>query len=758
MKLQFRLSAIIVNKLLTGIVLGLVLATALVAWQLPAPHLAFNYKETAIDVRADKAWALGPGDCFQITWQLAGSQSIHIEGLERRESGQASFCPAVFSPSPSIELTDHGNGFYRSYNLKTYYVPDLVANVLGLAALAFFPLLALYYLWTNRVAKPPALRTIFLAMLALCLCIAALRLAGLPLTIEGILAIARNLFALPSWQILGALIAAAVLAPLALHTLQQGIKSRNIADFTATGCFFLFIGLLYLPFGLDTIGHWEEWTNFSYLEGLEHPRLPTELSQRWWIISPNAAAYLIDSETFLGYNAFFALMLWGKLALFYGILRHYRLRSWQAYLLTLLFAVYPVDSGLLYLRAIPVQFNALTLLAALYLALQYRRRPMRSYLAGTFAMMALCVGTYEAQYALILTLPLLWIRHLRRPGWPAVNLTIIWYLLPALKLAYISLLAMTGRSFYRSNYVYAGTEVRADNLISTTFDNLLEVYRRTFAVGWGDALADLGRNNWMPLTLTMLALAAAVAWYMWRREADRRSANERHLLAGLLAGLLLIIPAVGVLIWFGYYSQDLWRLYLYVPGPAAIAVFCLVALAATRIPSERYRDGAIIITCLLLIFPGISRLILQHEHYVVSAGNKKRIHQQIVQIAPEMASQTRVIVLSEMTDEERLQKHIEELRSNVIGFALYYINKGESYRYGYMCPSVENCSPIKDWADHLSNTLVFLLHSDLSLSLAEDPQTIFSEFRGLNYDATSLYNPDAPLPGRAYTMLGLTNP
>jgi len=256
----------------------------------------------------------------------------------------------------------------------------------------------------------------------------------------------------------------------------------------------------------------------------------------------------------------------------------------------------------------------------------------------------------------------------------------------------------------------------------------------------------------------MLALAAAVAWYMWRREADRRSANERHLLAGLLAGLLLIMPAVGVLIWFGYYSQDLWRLYLYVPGPAAIAVFCLVALAATRIPSERYRDGAIIITCLLLIFPGISRLILQHEHYVVSAGNKKRIHQQIVQIAPEMASQTRVIVLSEMTDEERLQKHIEELRSNVIGFALYYINKGETYRYGYMCPSAENCSPIKDWADHLSNTLVFLLHSDLSLSLAEDPQTIFSEFRGLNYDATSLYNPDAPLPGRAYTMLGLTNP
>lgn len=758
MKLRIRSSAMVVDRLLIGIVLALALATTLVAWQLPAPHLSFNYKETAIDVRADKAWSLGPGDCFQITWHIEGSQSIHIEGAARRESGQAGFCPVVFDPNPKVELTDHGNDFYRSYSLNTFYVPDFVANVLGLATLGFFPLLALYYLWRNDLSRRPSFKKILLAMLAVLLAIALIRLSGRAVTIVGILAMARNLFALPSWQFLGALIFSAAMAPLALHAIWQGVKSRNIADSMAICCFFLFIGLLYLPFGLDTIGHWEEWINLSFLEGLEHSRVQTEISQRYWIVSSFSAAYLINSESFSGFNAFFALLLWGKLALFYSILRHYGFRSWQAFLITSLFAVYPVDSGLLYARAMNLQFNALVLLSALYLALQYRQRPKRSYLVGMFVMMALCVGTYEAQYAMILTLPLLWIRHLRRPSWSAVNLTIIWYLLPALKLAYIFMLAMTGRSFYRSHYVYAGTEVRADNLISTTIDNLLEVYRRTFVVGWGDALADLGRNNWMALTLTMLALAAAVAWYLWRREKDRRSANERHLLAGLLAGLLMIIPAVGVLIWIDYYSRDLWRLYLYVPGPAAIAVFCLVALAATRISSERYRDGAIIVACLLLMFPGISRLILQHEHYVASAANKKRIYQQIVQIAPEMASQTRVIILSEMTDEERRQKHIEELSSNAIGFALYYINKSESYRYGFMCPSVDRCSPIVNWSDHLSDTLVFLLSKDLSLSLVEDPQTVFSEFNGLNYDVTRLYNPDAPLPQRAYTMLGLTKP
>ncbi len=758
MKLRFRFSAIVVDRLLTGIVLALVLTVALAVWLSPAPRLLIEHGGATTEIFADKAWSLSPDDCIRIRLEHGVKLPIHIDGREWHESGEQQFCPQIFAPSPKIELTDHRNGVYLSPSLKIYYAPDVVVNVLGLAALGFFPLLALYYLWSNDLSRRPSLRMILLAMLAVLLAIALFRLSGRALTIVGILAIARNLFARPSWHIFGTLITAAVLAPLALHSIRQGIKSRNIADFTATGCFFLFIGLLYLPFGLDTIGHWEEWTNFSYFEGLEHSRLQTELSQRYWILSPNAAAYLINSETFFGYNAFFALLLWGKLALFYSILRHYRLRSWQAFLLTLLFAVYPVDSGLLYLRAIPVQFNALILLSAVYLALQYRQRPMRSYLIGIFAMMALCVGTYEAQYALILTLPMLWIRHLRRPGWSAVNLTVIWYLLPALKLVYIFLLAMTRRSFYRSHYIYAGTEVRADNLISSTIDNLLEVYHRTFVVGWGDALADLGQNNWMPLTLTMLALAAAVAWYLWRWDVERWEANERQLLVGLLAGLLLILAAVGVLIWFSYYNQGLWRLYLYVPGPAAIAVFCLIALVATRVSSSKYRDWCIIITCLTLIFPGISRLIQQHEHYVVSADNKKRIHQQIVQIAPEMASQTRVIVLSDMSDEKRLRRHIEELRSNAIGFMLFYINKSEFYRYGFMCPSVDSCSPITDWADHLSDTLVFLLNEDLSLELVREPATIFSEFRDLDYDVTRLYNPDAPLPQRAYTMLGLTQP
>ncbi len=758
MKLRFRFSAIVVDRLLTGIVLALVLTVALAVWLSPAPRLVIEHGGTTAEILADKAWSLSPDDCIRIRLEHGGGLPIHIDGREWHESGEQQFCPQIFAPSPKIELTDHRNGVYLSPSLKTYYAPDVVVNVLGLAALAFFPLMATYYLWTNSLDKRPAARAIFLAMLALCLCLAALRLAGWPLTIVSALAILRGVFTSVAWQYFGVATAAVLYLSLAIQTLRQGWKHRRVADFVVVSSFLLFIGLLYLPFGFDTIGQWEEWFNRGFFEGASRQRLYTESSQRFSFLWPNAIGFLLNSEAFSGHNMLYALFLWGKLAVFYGIMRCFGVRQLFAFLITMLFGVYPVDSNLMSLRSIALQFSLLNLLAAIYLVLHYWRNPTRLRLAGVLLALAMSVGAYEAQYALILVFPLLWWRRIRKPRWREVNLTIIWYLAPALKLTYLVLLVLTERGFYRSNYVYAGTEFSAGNLIPTTIENLLAVYRRTFVVGWGDALTDLGRNSWLLLTLAMVALVGSVTWYLWKRERSQIHANERNLILGFLTGTLLIVPAAGVLIWFSYYSQDLWRLYLYVPGPAAIALFSLIALMASRIPSDGYRNGAIIIACLLLMFPAISRLILQHEHFVVSANNKRRVLQQIVQIAPEIASETRVLVLSDMPAEIRLSKHIEEMASNMIGSALYIIYGGGGSGLGSMCRSAEDCYPISNWADHLSDTLVFLLHDDLSLEMVTEPKRIFSEFRGLTYDVTRLYNPDAPLPQRAYTMLGLTKP
>lgn len=126
--------------------------------------------------------------------------------------------------------------------------------------------------------------------------------------------------------------------------------------------------------------------------------------------------------------------------------------------------LYPVNSGLMYLRSINLQFNLLCLLTALYLLVKYRNRPSRLHLIGIWLALLLCVGTYEAGYALIVLVPLYWWFRDRKHRTRNVNVSVIWYLIPALKLLYLALLVYSGRSFYRSNYVYQGKEFSLDGL------------------------------------------------------------------------------------------------------------------------------------------------------------------------------------------------------------------------------------------------------------------------------------------------------
>ena len=251
-------------------------------------------------------------------------------------------------------------------------------------------------------------------------------------------------------------------------------------------------------------------------------------------------------------------------------------------------------------------------------------------------------------------------------------------------------------------------------------------------------------------------MVGTIAWLIWRKDKSEWVPENRQLGFTLVTGLLLILPSVAVLIWIDYYNNELRGLYLYIPVPAAIALFCLIALLTSPIAKARSRNAMITIVCLMLLLPGISRLFVQHQHFVTSANNKARILAQIVQLAPAIESHTRVLVLSEMSIEEFQNKHIEAFGSSALGHALYVIYEGQGSGRGSICPSVENCFPLLHRKEYLEDTIVFVLDRDLNLQLVEEPNTMLNEFVDLDYDVSRLYNPDAPVPSRAYTMLGLS--
>lgn len=744
------------NLLVVGLVAAFVLVLGLLTWQTPAPRLFLDYGGDTISVYADKAWALLPDDCVQVRWELDSQSTIHVGGIERHGPGTGQFCPSLAAPAPLIEFVDPEGGAYRSYKMNIFYLPEYLLNLAGVLLIPLTALTGLQYLWINDLRRRPALRLVLAALIILALAVTLLRLSDVEFTIVGILAALRNLVSDRRWQHGSAIVALVFYAALAIWGISAGLRQRRYADLLAIGGMSLVVALLYLPFGLSMVGQWDEWTFRAHFEHMHWPQLYRELTSRPLMLAPTLIAFAFDAESFVGFNVVYALLLWARPVMFYGIIRQLKVRPLFAFLAAMLFLGYPVDARLMSLQSIMPQFSFVALLTAIYLLLRYAASPTRPLLVGIWLALSLCVGVYESAFALIAVTPLLWWARCRKMTWRNLNLTLVWYIVPASKAAYMLLLLSTGRSFYKSDFFYSGSVISLNDLFSQTLGRLLDVYLRSFIFGWIEAFQSIHQNPWLPLAALAVSMLGALAWLIWRADTDARLPDNRRLGLTLVTGLLLVLPCVGVLIWVDYYINELLGLYLYIPLAAAMALLSLIALLTSPIAGNKVRHATIAVLCLLLMLPALCRLFLQHERYVASANNKARILSQIAQLAPAIESQARVLVLSEMSDEEFQDKQIEAFATTALGHALYVVYDQQGSGRGSICPSVENCFPLLHRQEHLDDTIVFALDRDLNLALVNEPSSMLEAFVGIAYDVGRLYDADAPVPSRAFSMLGLS--
>lgn len=635
----------------------------------------------------------------------------------------------------------------------TSNLTDFIFFLLGSSGVVLTGILALYYAHTNDLNKPfPLWLTVFALVLIL-------GLSSYKSLVTELLLILRSLFIHPYWQLFGIILALLVFMPLIVQALRYGLKNKRISDFIVIGGFLLFVFLLYLPFGFESIGHWEEWIFNAYWEG-GNTKWHNELVSRFWALVPHSLAYIISSESFIGYHLINFLMFWGKLVLLYGILRQIKiLPCLYAFLITMLFMVYPVNPGLMLLRSLSLQFSMLSLLAAVYLVLDYQKNPTRLHLLGIWLGLMFNVTTVESAYVIILVIPLSWLLLSRRLSWRNFNLTVIWYLFPAFKIAYLMLLLSASKIFYGSDLFGNTPDGVAPDVFNTFLRVMSNVYRYTFVDGWQDALTALEQNTWLALTIVMLALVSGIAWYLAHTKGIDTFLSVRQIGILLISGLLFIMPSVGVLVWLERYNSGLWRMYFYVPIGAAIAVFSLIALLAAPIVGLRYRNATIVVLCLTLMFPALSRLILQHERFVTSANNKAIILHDILEIAPQIEPDTHLIIAAQMTKEQFEALDIFELsRAYVIHSAFHVLHQDHAPpAHSQFCLRELTwvCSrPHVQIEPHLQNTLLFKINKDLSVELVEQPSVYFGFESDPTYDSNRLYHRDAPLPPRASTMLG----
>ncbi len=567
------------------------------------------------------------------------------------------------------------------------------------------------------------------------------------------------------WSLLWLILALVIFSLLMWQGLRRNWRNTSSGDKIAAAACLLFPIALYLPFGFQTSAHWENWILHGYMEGGPPSFFDSWVVTRFGGLVHRVLAYIISPESFLGYNLVNCLMHSAMTAVVYGILRQGRVRPLYAFLMALLFIVYPVNPMQLSMRSLLLNYSKLHFLAAIFLALEFRRLPRKLTLCGMWLALTFSVNSYESGMMLVLLVPLLWCLANRDINWRKLNLTAIWLLPPALKLSYIALLSATGRDFYQSGLLDSSTNASAaaTNAVSTFVDALGWVYPFTFFGGWQEAIQTIERNHWWLPTIIPLASAAAVAWLLARQPNARSDPTSRQLAILMLLGLLLIIPAIGVLMWIPLYNNDPWRMCLYVPIGAVIALFSAMLLLTNRLPKPGFRNAAVVAASLLLLLPAVSRLFLQHEQFVESASKKSNIIHNVIALAPKPHANAHIALITEL-DHQFLESQdiFDLLNRDMLYSALYTLYQSNAPEYAYFCVMLTACSYVDDREtlltssqpeDLLARTLVFKLNADLSVELVEDPAAFLNLDIDIPYDASQLYQARAPLPPRINTML-----
>lgn len=568
------------------------------------------------------------------------------------------------------------------------------------------------------------------------------------------------------WSLIGIILAVLIYIPLLIQKLRQVESIKQEYDWVVIAGFFMFILLLYLPFGFTSIGHWEEWIINAYIEGKQADIISSEMVSRFWVIVPHTLAYIISSESFIGYHLVNFLMFWGKLVLLYGIFRHLNVSRLYAFLATILFMVYPVNSALMSLRSFPMQFSMISLLLATFLVLDYRKAPTRLHLLGIWLALTFNVTSNESAYVIILVIPLLWCLKDRKISWEKFNLTAIWYLYPAFKVAWLLFLSSTERNFYQSgivNTAVGSSEVASDNL--GIFSRVMQaVYRNTFVDSWQDAFGSVEGNPFIFLALVMTLLVICMAWWLSRESITVPSLPR--IIGAIFAGFLFIIPSVGVLMWIPLYRNDLWRMYFYIPIGATIVVIGLVVLITRFITHEQFRRIVVLVITAILIFPSTTRLLSQHATYVTSANNKAKVISEIIEQAPQVDPSTHIILTTAMTNEQLQQLEIFEfVRRDMLDSVFAVIYRDHPPQYAYFCLIDGTCSttdaeltlfyPVEQEVNY-QNILLFEVYDDLSVKLLDDlPASLGFPEDNQHYNPSLLIHSSTNVPSRANTMLTL---
>ncbi len=516
-------------------------------------------------------------------------------------------------------------------------------------------------------------------------------------------------------------------------------KSRFLVRLVPYIGMFLLALLLWLPFGFKATGLIEELGINELLDKGEQLFFVTPSSPMSFVrtrplqMFTFALAYALDHDSYRFYNILMMLFLFGKMVVVYGLVQQFLPgKKLLAFVMGVLFALYPSDTGLFALRTIHIHCATLAYLIAVYLLIEFgKRQGRKGWMALIGAIIFLIFSLWQYQIALVAAVLtpflLLYFTRPNRRFWIGTG---IWYAAMVAVLLYA--LWANGQSTVTS---YEGSLLPLAQLNVDGFVLMLKAlgvgYQRQ-VISWAgifNKLPSLGLYG--VYVLIGMVISAGIGGYLiWRQrtEADNQPISWRRY------GLLL----VGAIAWFAigvatylpiptHRFQD-FRIYLLsILGSALVLTLTLYLISLLM---KRYRETVFVIFTLPFIGLALLNAFTQQQYYVDYSLIQQHILQQVVAQAPQIKPGTSVVIL----DSANAFKDDYILYYGVYWQTILRYIYDDSNMVGIYCQgdgsgifTSKNCQASKNELQvHLDNTTSLTLDPPRDLTVPYDQMLLFT--------------------------------
>jgi hypothetical protein len=466
------------------------------------------------------------------------------------------------------------------------------------------------------------------------------------------------------------------------------------------------ITLLYwLPYGFNIAEFSDLWAFYRSIEAGEYGLFYPD-GLRPLMAVPTFAAYTLFPDSFLGANIFVALLMIGKSALLYTLVRLFLPAHRSiAFLAGALYLVFPVDTGLFWLVAGNIHWFVFGTLAACTLFVWHLRKPAvwkwpLIFLAQFAAL------SYEASFPVLLAFPIVVLAiEPNRLRW--LRLVLLFWILPVLlgiRYAFIFVSIPADSGAYQTSLLAPDT--------GQMLERLRVIYQDHLATGWIQAAVTLSVDITSAQVVAALAAALIVASVtLWFLRVERPP-TWRTLAALLVVGLGIIFAGVAAIL--PTVVRDVnYRVFFFSGIGAALAL--IAALYTLSGPGIRFRQlifilgmsGPMLMASRLPIAAGIAlatlqtfshalkvaglaavfaalgaaSIVAQHGRYVSVANAQGWMLGSIVGQVPGLPETVPIVILDER---DQLGYEIFEWRRDIVQSSLAYIYEQRA-REAFFC-------------------------------------------------------------------------